>query len=143
MTAMGTTVVGSLLKRMGLSRQVAWGMLGCTAMNLLASFCFKECATDADRTWIYFIAGNIFGPLSLIFLMWVYAGMNANLAAALTMGLGSVSVQIAFAIVYHVHLTWLQWGGIILAIIGGIVAVWETPDDRSTTSGGMLEESHG
>jgi multidrug transporter EmrE-like cation transporter len=92
-------------------------------LNLLASFCFKECGTDAGRTWFYFIVGNCFGPLSLIFLMRVYAGMDANVAAALSMGLGAISVQVGFWLVYHVQLMPLQWAGIALAIVGGIIAV--------------------
>ena len=121
------------------------GLLMYTILNLLASLCFKECGTDAGHTWSYFFIGNIFGPLSLIFLMWVYAGMNANLAAALSMGVGAISVQIAFWLVYDVRLTPLQWTGIALAVMGGIITVSGKPpphtmDAHGTGRNGGMEQ---
>ncbi len=123
------------MARLGMSRRAAWGLVGYTILNLLASFCFKECGTDAQHTWLYFAVGNVFGPLSLIFLMRFYAGVNANLAAALAMGSGAISVQIAFWLVYRVELAPVQWIGIALAIAGGLVAVSGGPPARGAGAG--------
>lgn len=109
------------------SASAALSLLGYTIFNLLASFCFKECGTDAEHTWRYFVLGNVFGPFSLVFLMWFYSRTNANLAAALSMGIGAVTVQAAFWLVYSVRLTPAQWAGIALAVAGAIVAVSGDP----------------
>ncbi len=101
-----------------------WGLLGYSLLGLAANFCFKECGTHPDRTWFYFILGNTFGPLSLIFLMGVYARMNANLAAALSMGLSAISVQVAFWWVYKTHLAPIQWLGFLGANAVGAPSVW-------------------
>lgn len=69
------------------------GLLLYPILSVLASLCFKECGTDAEHTWSYSVAGNVLGAFSLILIMWVYAGMNANLAGALLMGIGSIAVQ--------------------------------------------------
>lgn len=119
--------------RQAIPKRAISGLFLYAFFNLLASFCFKECAADTAHTWHYFIAGNTFGPLSLIFLMWVYSGMNANMASALTMGLCSISVQVAFWLVYHVSLTRWQWAGVAVAILGAIIAVSGRPSPQSAT----------
>lgn len=106
-----------------ISPMAFWGLLGYTIMNLCAAFCFKECAADQAHTWFYFVIGNIFGPLSLIFLMWVYSTLKANLAAALSMGIGAISTQAAFWAVYHTQMAPWQWLGVGLAIAGGILLI--------------------
>jgi len=92
-------------------------------LNVAATICFKESGTDAERTWFYFVIGNIFGPLSVIFLMQVYSSMDANLGAALAMGLAAVSAQACFWLVYAVTLSALQWIGIGMVIGGAVIAV--------------------
>jgi len=91
-------------------------------LNKLAARCFKECGTDAARTWTYFVVGNILGPLSLIFLMLAYARMNANVVAAIAIGGGAIVVQVTFGLAYGSHLTLSQWAGIALAIVGAVLA---------------------
>lgn len=118
-----------------ISPQACVGLAGYTLLGLVSNFCFKECGTNPDRMWFYFILGNTFGPLSLIFLMWVYARMHANLVAALSMGLSAVSVQVAFWWVYKTHLVPIQWAGIGLAIIGGLVAVSGNPATGEAAAG--------
>lgn len=103
--------------------RIGGDLTGFMVLNLAAAFCFKECGTDTRHSWLYFTIGNTVGPLSLIFLMRVYAVMNANLAAALVLGLSAISIQLAFGMVYRARLAPMQWGGIALAIAGGILAV--------------------
>jgi multidrug transporter EmrE-like cation transporter len=110
-----------------ISRLAYGGLLGYTIMNLCAAFCFKECAADQAHTWLYFAAGNVFGPVSLIFLMWVYAELKANMAAALCMGAGAISTQVAFWAVYQTQLAPWQWLGVGLAIGGGILLIFGKP----------------
>jgi len=103
--------------------RAALGLAVYVLLGVAASLCFKECGTDAERTWFYFTLGNTFGPLSLIFLMLAYSSMNANLASALAMGLGAVATQIAFWLVYAVMLSPLQWAGIGMVVAGAVIAV--------------------
>ncbi len=86
--------------------------------NTLASVCFKEGGTDRAHKLQYFIIGNTFGPLSVIFLMILYKRMHANLALALAVGLATVVVQIAFLFLYKQYLQWWQWGGIAILTVG-------------------------
>jgi len=106
----------------GVSRAVS-GVVLFSIMNAMASLCFKECGTNAAHTWSLFIAGNALGMLSLIFIMWVYAGMNANLGGALLTGFSAMAVQFAFWLVYGAHMTPLQWVGVTLSIISAVMAV--------------------
>ncbi len=116
-----TTTEGGVPRRC-LAR-AGFGLAIYLLLNVAATICFKESGTDAERTWFYFMIGNIFGPLSLIFLMQVYSSMDANLGAALAMGLGAVSAQACFWLVYAVTLSTLQWIGIGMVIGGAVIAV--------------------
>jgi len=98
-------------------------LAGFLLLNIAASFCFKESGTNQVLKWHYLILGNIFGPLSLIFLMSAYARMNVGIAAAIAVCGSSVTVQIAFWQVYHTQLTSAQWAGIALATAGAALAV--------------------
>lgn len=99
------------------------GLTGFIVLNLLVTFCIKESGTNVEHTWLFFWLACVFGPLSVVFLMWFYGSMNPNLAAALAMGISSGSIQVGFWLVYHASLTPSQWLGIALVTVGGVVCV--------------------
>ena len=105
-----------------LSRAVS-GLILYSILNTISSLCYKECGTNVAHTWLFFTVGIALGMVSLIFIMWVYAGMNANLGGALLMGISAIAVQGTFWLVYNVQLTPLQWIGVALSIVGGVMAV--------------------
>ncbi len=94
------------------------------ALNLAASICFKEGGTDPALRWVFFVVGNILGITSTWFVMRLYQRVNANVAMALTSSLGFVSVQLAYWLLYHSPLDWLQWSGIALVLAGTLMAAW-------------------
>jgi multidrug transporter EmrE-like cation transporter len=112
-------------------------------LNTLASLCFKESGTSPTHGWQYFMVGNIFGPLSLIFLMLAYGRLNLNIASALAIGGSALVIQVTFWLVYGTHLTPLQWGGIALAIIGAVLAGWGKTTAETPTSNALcpMEEA--
>ena len=91
-------------------------------MNLAASICFKEGGTDSGHRIVYFIVGNAMGITSTAFLMGVYARMNVSIAMVLATSGGFLTVQLAFWLLYHTPLTWLQGGGILLVAAGTTIA---------------------
>jgi len=92
-------------------------------LNTTAAVCFKESGTNRDYTWRYFFAGNTFGPLSVIVLMILYARMNPNLTSAMCVGLGTITVQVTFGVLYNAHLHPRQWLGIGLLTAGVALAL--------------------
>jgi multidrug transporter EmrE-like cation transporter len=112
--------------RFATSRAIS-GLILYSILNTLASLCFKECGTNAAHTWFFFTIGIALGMISLIFIMWVYAGMNVNLGGALLLGISAVAVQVAFWLVYDARLSPLQWVGVALSIVGGVMAVSGKP----------------
>lgn len=121
---------GQSALRRGLGTALCLG--GFFVLNTLAGVCFKECGTDAEHTWRYFFVGNTLGPLSLIFMMMVFARLNANLTSALVAGGSSVLVQVVFWLAYHAHMATSQWAGIALVLVGAVVAVVGGPKGASS-----------
>lgn len=116
--------------------KTAWGLLGgFLAFNLAANIFFKEGAANSSLYWPFFIAGNILGITSTLFVMRLYQRLNANVAMAMTSSLGFVSVQLVFWRLYRSPLDALQWGGIGLILIGTVMAAWRpltsTADDTA------------
>ena len=105
--------------------KAAWGLLGIfLALNLVASVCFKEGGTNPALHGLFFVVGNAFGITSTWFVMQLYQRVNANVAMALTFGLGFVSVQLVYWRLYHSPLNLLQWGGIGVVLVGTLMAAW-------------------
>ena len=102
-----------------------WGLLGIfLTLNLAASICFKEGGTNPALHWLFFVVGNALGITSTWFVMRLYQRVNANVAMALTFGLGFVSVQLVYWRLYHSPLDLLQWGGIGIVLVGTLMATW-------------------
>ena len=98
------------------------------AMQIFANLFYKYGASAAPgnrRRWFRgFVLGNLFGALSVLFLMRVFQLMpdNPNLAAVLSASGALIGSQIALAVVYRAPLSRLQWAGVILVILGNLVA---------------------
>ena len=94
-------------------------------LNLAGSICFKEGGTDGAHRWFYFVCGNAFGIACTWFMMQVYRRLNVNVAMSLGQGLGFLSVQAMFWLVYQPKTHPLQWLGIGLVLLGLPLAVWQ------------------
>jgi len=58
-------------------------------------------------------------------MMQVYRWLNVNVAMALGQGLGFLSVQATFWLLYQPRIHPLQWLGIGLVLLGLPLAVWQ------------------
>jgi drug/metabolite transporter (DMT)-like permease len=99
-------------------------LAGILVINLSASICFKEGGTNAAYRWPYFVGGNVLGISATALLMMLYRYVNANLAMVLVVACGGILVQFAFWLLHHSPLTGLQWIGIVLTVLGTVVAMW-------------------
>jgi hypothetical protein len=106
------------------SRAIAGYFLGYWAIGLAAGVCFKEGGTDPGHRLMYFLLGNILGISSTWFLVRLYARMNVNLAMLLAGGGAFTIFQVALWLIYHVRLTFLQETGIVMVLVGMVMAFW-------------------
>jgi drug/metabolite transporter (DMT)-like permease len=104
------------------SLAVFWGL------QVLAYVAFKWGSLggqrNARRWWTGFVVGNVFGTTSTYFLMLVFEKMphNPNLALVIAMVGSTLGSQLALAVVFRSRLSWIQWAGILLAVVGTAVA---------------------
>ena len=98
-------------------------LLGYWAISLAAGLCFKESGTDIGHRLPYFVAGNVLGISSTLFILHLYARMNVNLAMLLATGGGYVLFQSACWFLYRTQLTIVQWVGILAVLAGMVLAI--------------------
>jgi drug/metabolite transporter (DMT)-like permease len=97
------------------------------AMQIFAQIAFKWGSGDPRRWRTGFIAGNVVGATSIVFLMRIYALLpqNSNLAAVLAGSGGFVGSQLLLAWLFRSRLSARQWLGIALVAIGTAVATFK------------------
>jgi multidrug transporter EmrE-like cation transporter len=94
------------------------------AMQIFAQLAFKWGSGDPRRWRTGFLAGNVVGASSIVFLMRIYALLphNSNLAAVLAGSGGFVGSQLLLAWLFRSRLSARQWLGIALVALGTAVA---------------------
>jgi drug/metabolite transporter (DMT)-like permease len=103
-------------------------LIGFWVLQVFAYLSFKWGSLDhqrnARRWWTGFAIGNIFGAASVYFLMHVLGLMphNPNLALVLAIVGSTLGSQLSLAVVFRSRLAWIQWAGILLAVVGTAVA---------------------
>lgn len=86
-------------------------------------------AGDRRRWYTGFVVGNLVGAGSIYPLMRVYEALaaNPNLAMALATAGAAVCCQLVLAWVFRSRLSWVQWTGIALVILGIALATLGAP----------------
>ncbi len=105
----------------------AFLLVGCLAVNLAASICFKEGGTDQAHRWTFFIGGNALGISATFLMMLIYPRMNVNVAMVFIASGLFILTQALFWMIYHTPLTGLQFLGIGLITSGTVLATWPKP----------------
>ena len=91
-------------------------------LQVAAGLVFKYGSLHKEYWWHGFIVGNVFGIISIYFLMRVYHDLNPNLGEAICRGGRFVLLQVAFVLAFQSRLDLVQWAGIGM-IVAGIVIV--------------------
>lgn len=87
-------------------------------LQVVAQVLFKWGSAVAGR-WVWaFVGGNLLGLVSVWFLMLVYKAMNPNIALGLSCGISFLFSQIALAVVFKTGVSPVQWGGVVVIVIG-------------------------
>ena len=96
-------------------------------MQVAAAAAFKY-GSLAEGQWTnFFILGNIVGISSTWLLMHVYARLMPNVALALSAGGAFLCSQVALAIIFHARLTPIQWVGVLVILVGMVLAAGVGP----------------
>lgn len=100
------------------------------SMQIFANVAFKYGSfgeTGKSPRWLAgFIAGNVVGATSIIFLMRIFGAMphNSNLASVLAGSGGFVGSQLVLALLFKSRLAPVQWTGIALVAAGTAIATY-------------------
>lgn len=106
------------------------------AMQAIAAVLFKYGSLYADYWWHFFVAGQVFGAGSIVFMMYLYGRMHPNIALGICVGGAFLTAQVTTAVVFQSALTPLQWMG-MLAITAGMLALalGSEPEPTPTVTG--------
>ena len=88
------------------------------AMQAGAQIVFNYGSTAPQRFVPCFIGGNVVGASSIWLLMLLYKTMNPNLALGLGTGGGFLCAQAALALLFHHHLTPVQYVAMVAIAAG-------------------------
>lgn len=105
------------------------------AMQAVAAVLFKYGSLYADFWWHFFVAGQVFGAGSIVFMMYLYSWMHPNIALGICVGGAFLTAQVTTAVVFQSALTPLQWIGMIAITTGMLaLALGSAPEPEPTVS---------
>ena len=92
-------------------------------MQAAAQVFFKYGSVMPAHWLVGFMAGNVFGASSIIFLMLLYRSMNPHVALGLGTGGGFMCAQLALAVLFKTQVSLVQYGAMALISVGMVLFV--------------------
>ena len=87
-------------------------------LQVAAAVLFKFGTTLPHRYWLGFVAGNIFGALSIFVLMKMYSLWQVNVVNTLSSGGAFLLIQLAMIPLFGEKLEWRQYLGVVVVSAG-------------------------